>query len=80
MGIVFSLHLVPDDTSAVARRARFAEEHGFEQVWVAESHLTCRDHNVALTLAIQNTSKVKIGPGVTNPVLHEDSVAACNKI
>jgi len=76
MGVAFSLHLVPDDISALAKRAKFAEESGFDQVWVAESHLTCRDHNVALAVAIQNTSTVKIGPGVTNPVLHDDSVAA----
>lgn len=73
----FSLHLVPDDLSQVARRARFAEDHGFDQVWVAESHLTCRDHNVALALAILNTKTILIGPGVTNPVLHDNSVAAC---
>ncbi len=77
MGVRFSLHLVPDDLSLLARRAKFAEDNGFEQVWVAESHLTCRDHNVALALAILNTSRIKIGPGVTNPVLHENSVAAC---
>lgn len=76
MGVAFSLHLVPDDIGALAKRAKFAEDSGFEQVWVAESHLTCRDHNVALAVAIQNTSTVKIGPGVTNPVLHDDSVAA----
>ncbi|MBT3822973.1 MAG: LLM class flavin-dependent oxidoreductase, partial [Nitrospinaceae bacterium] len=74
--VAFSLHLVPDDIGALAKRAKLAEESGFEQVWVAESHLTCRDHNVALAVAIQNTSTVKIGPGVTNPVLHDDSVAA----
>lgn len=73
----FSIHLVPDDLNLLARRARFAEENGFDQVWVAESHLTCRDHNVALTVAILNTSTVPIGPGVTNPVLHDNSVAAC---
>ncbi len=76
MGMSFSLHLVPDDLDLLAKRAKFAEENGFEQVWVAESHLTCRDHNVALAVAILNTSSVKIGPGVTNPVLHDDSVAA----
>ena len=76
MGVAFSIHLVPDDIGALAKRAKLAEESGFEQVWVAESHLTCRDHNVALAVAIQNTSTVKIGPGVTNPVLHDDSVAA----
>ena len=76
MGMSFSLHLVPDDIRVVAERSKYAEDNGFEQVWIAESHLTCRDHNIALALAIENTSHVKIGPGVTNPVLHDDSVAA----
>ena len=51
MGMLFSLHLVPDDLNLIVKRTRYAEEHGFDQVWIAESHLTCRDHNVALTLA-----------------------------
>ena len=76
MGIKFSLHLVPDDIQLLSKRTKFAEEHGFEQVWVAESHLTCRDHNVAMAVAIQNTDNITIGPGVTNPVLHDDSVSA----
>ena len=76
MGMSFSLHLVPDDIRVVAERSKYAEDNGFEQVWIAESHLTCRDHNIALALAIESTSHVKIGPGVTNPVLHDDSVAA----
>ena len=76
MGMTFSLHLVPDDVRLLAERAKYAEDNGFAQVWIAESHLTCRDHNVALALAIEQTERVKIGPGVTNPVLHDDSVAA----
>jgi 5,10-methylenetetrahydromethanopterin reductase len=76
MGVTFSLHLVPDDIQLLAQRAKFAEESGFDQVWVGESHLTCRDHNIALAVAIMNTSTIKIGPGVTNPVLHDNSVTA----
>lgn len=76
MGVSFSLHLVPDDLDLIAKRSKFAEENGFDQVWIAESHLTCRDHNIALTMGILNTSNIKIGPGVTNPVLHDDTVAA----
>ncbi len=72
----FSLHLVPDDLDLIVKRSRFAEQNGFDQLWIAESHLTCRDHNVALTLAILNTSTIKLGPGVSNPVLHDDTVAA----
>lgn len=73
----FSLHLVPDDLPTLVRRARFAEEHGFEEIWVAESHLTCRAHLVALTLVALETSRVRLGPGVTNPVLHDTSALAC---
>ena len=76
MGVSFSLHLVPDNLDQIAERSKFAEDSGFDQVWIAESHLTCRDHNVALAVGIQATSSIKIGPGVTNPVLHDDTVAA----
>ncbi|MFQ5860337.1 MAG: LLM class flavin-dependent oxidoreductase [Dehalococcoidia bacterium] len=76
MGVRFSLHLVPDDLELLVKRARYAEESGFNQVWVAESHLTCRDLYIALTLCVLNTSRVKIGPGVTNPVLHDNSITA----
>jgi len=72
----FSLHLVPDDLNLIAKRTKFAEENGFDQVWIAESHLTCRDHNVALAVAILNTKKIPLGPGVTNPILHDNSVTA----
>lgn len=76
MGVSFSLHLVPDNLDQIAKRSKFAEDSGFDQVWIAESHLTCRDHNVALAVGIQATSSIKIGPGVSNPVLHDDTVAA----
>ena len=76
MGMLFSLHLVPDDLNSIVKRTKYAEDHGFDQVWIAESHLTCRDHNVALTLAALATSTIKLGPGVSNPVLHDDTVAA----
>ena len=65
MGVSFSLHLVPDNLDQIAKRSKFAEDSGFDQVWIAESHLTCRDHNVALAVGIQATSSIKIGPGVT---------------
>ncbi len=76
MGVSFSLHLVPDNLDQIAKRSKFAEDSGFDQVWIAESHLTCRDHNVALAVGIQATSSIKIGPGVSNPVLHDDTVSA----
>jgi 5,10-methylenetetrahydromethanopterin reductase len=76
MAVSFSLHLVPDDLGLMVKRARLAEETGFAQLWIAESHLSCRDVYVALTLCALNTSRIKIGPGVTNVILRDDSITA----
>ncbi len=76
MGLRISLHLIPDDLDRLVQRAKLAEAAGFDQLWIAESHLSCRDHNIAQALAILNTARISIGPGITNPVLHDDSVNA----
>lgn len=76
MGLRISLHLVPDDLERLVERAKLAEESGFDQLWIAESHLACRDHTIAQALAILNTRRIPVGPGITNPVLHDDSVNA----
>ncbi|MFQ5880366.1 MAG: LLM class flavin-dependent oxidoreductase, partial [Dehalococcoidia bacterium] len=76
MSVSFSLHLIPGDLTVLVQRAKLAEEAGFEQLWVAESHLTCRDLYISLTLCAINTSRIKLGPGVTTPLLRDNSVTA----
>ncbi|HVB76946.1 MAG TPA: LLM class flavin-dependent oxidoreductase [Candidatus Nitrosotalea sp.] len=71
------LHLIPDSWESFKRRARAADEAGFDSLWVAESSLTVQDVYVALTVAAGCTERVRLGPGCTNVVLrHEAMVAA----
>ena len=71
------LHLIPDSFDSFRRRARLAEEAGFDTLWVAESSLTVQDVYVALTVAAGCTSTIRLAPGCTNVVLrHEAMVAA----
>lgn len=76
MAITFGLHLVPDDLDLMLQRAKLAEDSGFDQLWIAESHLSCRDVYVALTLCALNTSTIRFGPGVTNVILRDDTITA----
>lgn len=71
------LHLIPDSWDSFKRRARSAEEAGFDTLWVAESSLTVLDVYVALTVAVDCTQHIRLAPGCTNVVLrHEAMVAA----
>lgn len=53
-----------------------AESEGFEQVWVGDSHMIWREAYVTLTAALLNTSRLRIGLAVTNPVTRDISVTA----
>lgn len=45
-----------------------AEELGFDMAWVADSQLIMKDAPAALSIAAAQTERIKLGPGVTNPV------------
>jgi 5,10-methylenetetrahydromethanopterin reductase len=71
-----SLHIVPEETRPTVARAVRAEQAGFHQVWISESHLSVREVFVVLGLVAANTRRVQIGPGVTNPILRDLTVTA----
>lgn len=71
-----SLHIVPEDLDATLARGARAEAGGFHQVWISESHLSVREVFVVLTMLATRTTRVHIGPSVTNPVLRDPSVIA----
>ena len=71
-----SLHIVPESIESTVSRAVRAEEGGFHQVWISESHLSVKEVFVVLTLVAEHTKRVEIGPGVTNPILRDLSVTA----
>ncbi len=60
----------------VAELARSAEEWGFTGLLVADSQNLTADIWVELALAAAATSRVRLGPGVTNPVTRHIAVTA----
>jgi len=56
--------------------AKLSEGLGFSHVWVGDSHLIWREAYVNMAAVVLNTSKVKIGTGVTNPLTRHPSVVA----
>lgn len=58
------------------RLARLSEKLGFSHIWIGDSHLIWREAYVNMAAAALNTSKVKIGTGVTNPLTRHPSVVA----
>jgi 5,10-methylenetetrahydromethanopterin reductase len=56
--------------------AKVSEEAGFSHVWVGDSHLIWREAYINMTAMMLNTSKVKFGTGVTNPLTRHPSVVA----
>ncbi len=73
-----SVNLMPEAPIAdVVELARLAEEIGCARCWVYDEGLVTRDVYVTLTAIAANTSRIPIGPGITNPfVRHPGATAA----
>lgn len=56
--------------------AHAAEELGFDAAWLADSQLYTKDVYVGLALAADRTTRIKLGPGVTNPITRHVTVTA----
>src|SRR5918999_5784251 len=56
--------------------AKVSEESGYTHVWVGDSHLIWREAYVNMAAIALNTTRVKFGTGVTNPVTRHPSVVA----
>ena len=56
--------------------AKLSERLGFSHIWIGDSHLIWREAYINMAAAALNTSKVKIGTGVTNPLTRHPSVVA----
>ena len=56
--------------------AKVSEELGFTHIWVGDSHLIWREAYVNMAAMALNTTKVKLGTGVTNPLTRHPSVLA----
>ena len=49
---------------------------GFSTLWVWDTPIYTKDAYVALTVAAQSTEKIRLGPGVSNPLTRHASVIA----
>ncbi len=56
--------------------ARRAEEVGFDYVWAWDSHVLWQEFYVTFALIGANTSKLRLGPCVTNPATRDVTVTA----
>jgi 5,10-methylenetetrahydromethanopterin reductase len=73
----FGVGLFPTEPlQKMVHLAKLSEELGFSHVWIGDSHLIWREAYVNMTAVALNTSKVKIGTGVTNPLTRHPSVVA----
>lgn len=71
----FGVGLFPTEPLAqMIHLARVVEELGYSHIWVGDSHLIWREAYVNLTAVALNTTKVKLGTGVTNPLTRHSSV------
>ena len=56
--------------------AKLAENHGFSHVWTFDSHLLWQEPYVIYSRILAETSKVIVGPMVTNPATRDWTVTA----
>src|ERR671934_1506839 len=59
-----------------AELAQLAERSGFETAWLFDSHVLWQDVYPIFTLIAAATSRIHIGPCVTNPATRDPSVTA----
>ena len=73
----FGAGLFPTEPlSKMIHLAKLSEELGYSHVWVGDSHLIWGEAYVNMAAVALNTTKVKIGTGVTNPLTRHPSVVA----
>lgn len=71
----FGVGLFPTEPlQKMIQLAKVSEESGFSHIWVGDSHLIWREAYVNMTAMMLNTTQVKFGTGVTNPLTRHPSV------
>lgn len=63
----FGFIFLARDLQAVGPIAKLGEEQGYDLIAIGDSPSLCYDPFVALAIAAQQTSRVRLGTGVTNP-------------
>jgi 5,10-methylenetetrahydromethanopterin reductase len=65
-----------DPPAEFAGMVREIESLGFDHLWVTDSSLHARNSYVYLTLAAVNSSRLRLGTAVTNPVTRHPAITA----
>lgn len=60
----------------VVELAKFADSHGYDTVYIGDSQMLWNDVWVALGMCAMATTRVRLGPGVTNTVTRHPAVTA----
>ncbi|MFQ5814471.1 MAG: LLM class flavin-dependent oxidoreductase [Anaerolineae bacterium] len=60
----------------VGEIARVVEDYGFSAFFIQDNPLMTKDPYMALTVAALNTSRLRLGPAVSNPLIRHPSVIA----
>jgi len=76
--MTFDMLVIPEpDLRATVDMVRFLEAHSFNCAWIADSPpLDWPDVYMTLALCSAETSRIKLAPGVTNPITRHASVTA----
>ena len=76
-GLAVSLGVSPRQPLADwAAQTAALEAAGAGRIWLIDSQLAMKDVHAGLLIAAQNTSRVELGPGVTNPLTRHPTVTA----
>jgi 5,10-methylenetetrahydromethanopterin reductase len=75
-GARFGIVLLPESLAEFGVLCRDAEETGFDLLGVADSQSVFRELYVALAVAARETSRIRLGPLVTNPLTRHLVVTA----
>ncbi len=76
-GFDFGVGLFPTEPlPKMIHLAKVTEELGYSHIWVGDSHLIWREAYVNMAAIALNTTKIKLGTGVTNPLTRHPSVVA----
>ena len=72
----FGVTILPEDIRTLGARAKLAEDTGFDYVGIADSQSLFRELYVSLSVVAMSTSRVHLGPTVSNPLTRHPAVAA----
>ena len=72
----FGLTIVPDDSHALGDLARLMEEKGYALLGMADSQSLFRELYVSLTVCALASTRLRLGPTVTNPITRHPAVTA----